>query len=283
MSTFTSLFISPINRLTAAFGIMLILFGTTSVADPLKTAIDSPGRTPAFAARDGARHPYETLSFFQVEPDMAVVEIWPGGGWYTEILAPYLAAEGHLYAAHFSPTAEHPYFLKSLEAFKGRLSDEAQFADVELVVFDPANGVLGVPPGSADRVLTFRNVHNWLRNDAEQAAFDLFYKALKPGGVLGVVEHRSKPGVDRETMLNSGYMDEQAVVDLATRAGFVLDARTDINANPEDSADHPAGVWTLPPTLRLGDEDKDRYLAIGESDRMTLRFVKPRDSAGSDD
>ena len=132
-----------------------------------------------------------------------------------------------------------------------------------------------MPDGSADRVLTFRNVHNWLRDDSEGRAFELFFRALKPGGILGVVEHRGKPGIDREAMLTSGYMDEESVIALATKAGFRLDARSEINANLRDTKDHPSGVWTLPPSLRLGEQDREKYQAIGESDRMTLRFVKP--------
>ena len=254
----------------------LVLGQALAADDPLRAAVDAPHRTPAFAARDEYRHPYETLDFFKVKPNMTVVEIWPAGGWYSEILAPYLKGEGVYHAAHFSPDTELDYFRKSLDGFRAKLAaSPEQYGDVKLTVFDPANAVLGVPDGSVDRVLTFRNVHNWLRDDAEARAFELFFRALKPGGILGVVEHRGKPGIDRDTMLASGYMDEDSVIALATRAGFRLDARSEINANLRDTKDHPSGVWTLPPSLRLGEQDRDRYQAIGESDRMTLRFVKP--------
>ncbi|MFA5493444.1 MAG: methyltransferase [Porticoccaceae bacterium] len=257
-------------------GLTLTWCGLLAADDPLRAAVDGDHRSAAFSERDGFRHPYETLSFFKVEPAMTVVEIWPAGGWYTEILAPYLKDEGVYYAAHFSADAGADYYRKSLEGFKEKTAaDPALYGEVKLVAFDPENGLLGVPEGSADRVLTFRNVHNWLRNDAEQSAFELFFKALRPGGVLGVVEHRGVPGTDRETMLASGYMDEDKVIALATDAGFVLDERSEINANPRDTKDHSHGVWTLPPSLRLGDQDRDKYIAIGESDRMTLRFVKP--------
>ena len=266
------------NRAIAAVAWLVILtFGEALAADdPLRAAVDGPHRTPAFAARDEYRHPYETLDFFKVKPNMTVVEIWPAAGWYTEIPAPYLKDEGSYLAAHFSPDTELDYFRKSLDGFRDKLAASPDhLGAVKLVVFDPARGVLGVPDGSADRVLTFRNVHNWLRDDSEGRAFELFFRALKPGGILGVVEHRGKPGIDREAMLTSGYMDEESVIALATKAGFRLDARSEINANLRDTKDHPSGVWTLPPSLRLGEQDREKYQAIGESDRMTLRFVKP--------
>ena len=248
--------------------------------DALRAVIDGPHRSEAFRARDEYRHPFETLQFFRVRPTMTVVEIWPGGGWYTEILAPYLRDGGTYYAAHFPSDSEVDYFRRGLAGFEAKMAAAPElYGEVNLVAFDPAQGALTVPDGSADRVLTFRNVHNWLRNDGEQAAFDLFFKALKPGGILGVVEHRGKPGIDRETMLSTGYMDEESVIALATNAGFVLDGRSDINANLRDTKDHPQGVWTLPPSLRLGDQNRERYQAIGESDRMTLRFRKPENGA----
>ena len=147
---------------------------------------------------------------------------------------------------------------------------------MEIAEFHPWQNSLTVADNSADRVLTFRNVHNWLRNDGEQAAFELFFKALKPGGKLGVVEHRAKPGTDRETMLKSGYMTEALVIELAEKAGFVLEAQSEVNANPKDTTSHPSGVWSLPPRLRVDDDKKAEYQAIGESDRMTLLFSKPK-------
>lgn len=245
-------------------------------AGSLETVIDGPQRSEENRKRDTFRHPGETLEFFQVAPDMTVVEIWPGSGWYTEILAPYLKEKGKLYAAHFANPSPVAYFNKVRGEFVTKLeADPANYSAVETVVFDPARGVLAVPDGSADRVLTFRNVHNWLRDNSEQAAFELFFKALKPGGMLGVVEHRAPAGKDRKWMLDYGYMGEDTVVALAETAGFRLVAKSEINANPKDTADHPAGVWSLPPTLRLGDTDRDKYLAVGESDRMTLLFIKP--------
>lgn len=237
--------------------------------------LQSPDRTPAFVERDVYRHPAETLAFFGLQPNMAVVEIWPGGGWYTEILAPYLEG-GKLYAAHFAKDSNVKYFLNSRRAFKEKVKAYPDvYQALTMAEFSPKMDKLTVPNGSADLVLTFRNVHNWLRSINEAEAFALFYKALKPGGVLGVVEHRAKPNTDWETMKTSGYMTEDYVIALAEKAGFVLDAKSEVNANPKDSADHPKGVWTLPPTLRMKDKDRAKYLAIGESDRMTLRFKKP--------
>lgn len=131
------------------------------------------------------------------------------------------------------------------------------------------------PRGSADMVLTFRNAHNWAKAGNAEAMFEAFYAALKPGGVLGVVDHRAKPGTPFQRQIDTGYLTEEYVIGLAQKAGFRLAAKSQINANPRDDTDHPRGVWTLPPTLALGDKDRDKYLAIGESDRMTLKFVKP--------
>lgn len=237
--------------------------------------LQGAARNPEWALRDQYRHPAETLAFFELGSEMTVVEIWPGGGWYSEILGPYLEA-GKLYAAQFPVEGRPEYYRKIRTLFEEKL---AAYPDVypttEVVEFDPANDVLEVPEGSADRVLTFRNVHNWLRSKSEAQAFELFFKALKPGGVLGVVEHRTPAGTNWETMKTSGYMTEAYVIKLAEQAGFVLDGRSEINANPKDSANHPEGVWTLPPSLRLKEKDREKYLAIGESDRMTLRFKKP--------
>lgn len=255
---------------------MLLLPLQFAWALSLDQAIGSTDRTPAFQQRDQYRHPAQTLEFFKLAPDQTVVEIWPGGGWYTEILAPYLKENGQLYAAHFAPNSEIPYFAKSRRAFDEKLDASPElYRSVEVVEFNPAAAVLAVPGGSADLVLTFRNVHNWLRSDSEQQAFKLFYDALKPGGMLGVVEHRSKADQSRQWMLENGYMTEESVIALAEGAGFSLVEKSEINANPNDTADHPKGVWTLPPVLRLGEEKREHYQAIGESDRMTLFFVKP--------
>ncbi|QIL88830.1 methyltransferase [Microbulbifer sp. SH-1] len=254
-----------------------VSFAGAVQADTLQGAIKGDQRTPANVARDKYRHPAETLAFFHVKPEMTVVEIWPGGGWYTEILAPMLKDKGTLYAAHFPKATEVGYFKNSLAKFEEKMAaDKDTYGAVKLTEFVPGGGSEIAPAASADAVVTFRNVHNWMGGNNEQAAFKAFYAALKPGGVLGVVEHRAKPGTSLEDMKKSGYVTQDYVIELAKNAGFVLEESSEINANPKDSADHPKGVWTLPPSLRLGDEDKDKYLAIGESDRMTLRFRKPK-------
>ena len=266
---------------------MVLLLAVASVSnavaadateDPLAAAIASPARTPKFVARDAYRHPLETLQFFGLRPNQTVVEIWPGRGWYMEILAPYLHDQGKYYAAIAAPEVadatkedkEDATFLR-----KRITDDQAHYGKVIVTELHPPQHTEICPPGTADVVLTFRNVHNWIETGSQQAQFDAFFKALKPGGVLGVVEHRAKPGISLEDMRKSGYVDEAYVKKLAATAGFRFDAESPVNDNPNDTKDYPEGVWTLPPTLALGDQDRARYLAIGESDRMTLRFVKP--------
>ena len=243
----------------------------------LAAAVAAPTRTATNVARDRYRHPVETLTFFGVEPDDTVVEIWPGGGWYTEVLAPYLASGGGtLYAV--APGWGMSGIVK-LKAANPALYGSIRTADFP--AFDAQ--ATRVPAGSADVVLTFRNVHNWrmgYRRDDKQdyspEAFRQMYAMLKPGGVLGIVDHRLPESASAERERTSGYIKTSTVLALAQAAGFRLAASSEINANPLDTADWPDGVWTLPPSLALKDKDRDRYLAIGESDRMTLKFVKPR-------
>jgi predicted methyltransferase len=246
--------------------------------DPLAAAIASPARTAKFTARDQYRHPLETLRFFGLRPNQTVVEIWPGRGWYMEILAPYLREQGKYYAAIEAPDVPDAgqEAKDDAAALRKRIADDpSHLGKVVVTELHPPQLTEICPPGSADVVLTFRNVHNWLENGEAQAQFNAFFKALKPGGVLGVVEHRAKPGTSLEAMRKFGYMDEDYVKKLAATAGFRFDAESPVNNNPKDTKDYAKGVWTLPPTLTLGDKDRDKYLAIGESDRMTLRFVKP--------
>jgi len=250
-----------------------------AATDPLAAAIASPARTPKFVARDVYRHPAETLRFFGLRPDQTVVEIWPGRGWYMEILAPYLRDKGKYYAAIEAPDVAGASKEAKDDAalLRQRIADDkAHFGKVIVTELQPPQLTEICPPGSADVVLTFRNVHNWIDKGDEQAQFQAFFKALKPGGVLGVVEHRAKPGVSLEDMHKSGYVDEAYLKKVAAAAGFRFDAESPINDNPKDTKDYPEGVWALPPTLTLGDKDRAKYLAIGESDRMTLRFVKPK-------
>lgn len=265
-----------IKQLLAAVICSATFVGAAQAGD-LKSVIEGDHRTEAYAARDQYRHPAETLEFLGIEPDMTVVEISPGGGWYTEILAPYLKEKGTFYAAHFPEDSSVAYYQRSLDGFKKKLAaDKDNYGKVKLTAFDPADGSEIAPAGSADAVVTFRNVHNWMRGANDQKAFNQFFAALKPGGILGVVEHRAKPGTSRDDMISSGYVTQDHVIALAKKAGFELEETSEVNANPKDTAKHPKGVWTLPPVVRLGEQDKEKYLAIGESDRMTLRFRKPK-------
>ncbi len=237
-------------------------------ASALMNAVDSTSRSAQERARDQYRHPLETLTFFGIKPDMTVVEIWPGGGWYTDILAPYLRDHGKLYAAISSG--------ENASEYKTKLADDpARFGRVVVTQLDPPDKMEIAPAGSADMVVTFRNVHNWMRGGSGEAVFKAMYAALKPGGILGVEEHRGDPSKPQDPKAASGYVREDYVITLAEEAGFILAGKSDINANPRDAKDYAKGVWTLPPTLRLGDTDKAKYLAIGESDRMTLKFIKP--------
>ncbi|MDD3763071.1 MAG: methyltransferase [Nevskiales bacterium] len=264
--------------LAACLGLATTAPAQAATDTALQAAIAGPHRTPEARARDAARHPAETLAFFGIRPDMTVVEIWPGGGWYAEVLAPYLREHGQYYAAGFVVDSDDaPAYRKRIQKrFEAKLAAEPSVYDrTRLTAVGPPDRWTIAPAGSADLVLTFRNVHNWLAGGYDAEMFRAFYTALKPGGILGVVEHRAPEGTDFETMKRSGYVTEARVRELAGDAGFEFVAASPVNANPKDSADHPEGVWTLPPTLKLGDQDREKYLAIGESDRMTLKFVKP--------
>ena len=234
-------------------------------------------RSEANRARDVHRHPKETLLFFGVRPESTVVEIWPAGGWYTEVLAPLLRDKGRYYAAHFHVDEKSPKYMGPTRAnYQKMLAGRPEVYDrVVVTALDAPAHTDIAPRGSADFVLTFRNVHNWTAAKNDAAMFRAFYDALKPGGTLGVVEHRANPGTSLEQQIKTGYMTEAYVISLAEKAGFRLAGRSEVNANPRDTKDYPAGVWTLPPTYRLKDQDRSKYAAIGESDRMTLKFVKP--------
>ena len=246
--------------------------------EALQAAIAGPQRTPAFAARDVWRHPYETLRFFGIRPNSTVVEISPGGGWYTEILAPYLHEQGQLILAADDPLSDKPASIQSLERLKAKLQAQpAVYGRATLAVFAPPAKLGYAAPGSVDLVLTFRNVHNWSQyGDAGvRAVFASAFQSLKPGGVLGVVEHRLPADRAQDAGTSSGYVHQDYVVQIARSVGFDLEASSEVNANPKDTADHPGGVWALPPGYANKDVDRERFQAIGESDRMTLKFVKP--------
>jgi predicted methyltransferase len=244
--------------------------------DAIARALAGDWRSEKNRARDQYRHPRETLAFFGVEPHQTLIEIWPGGGWYAEVLAPALNAHGHYIAVVPKPLPDSPARVqtnndKLRATFKARPD---LYSNAEVREALDAAPVLG-PPESADVVLTFRNAHNWVMAGNEQAMFRAFFAVLKPGGTLGVVDHRAAADQPPAEMKTSGYLPEAYVIALAEGAGFELVEKSEVNANPKDTKDYKEGVWTLPPTLNQGETDREKYLAIGESDRMTLKFRKP--------
>ena len=259
------------NKLISLLSLsFLFSFSSFSSAHDLMAAIQSEDRSPKNIARDEYRNPAKTLTFFQIKPDMKVVELSPGGGWYTEILANYIHNPGVVIAAHFDKDSKREYFKKSRERFEKKIIEKSMYDNVYIVNLSSELA----KKESVDAVLTFRNLHNWLGPQMD-LIFSNSFKALKPGGLFGIVEHRANPGTSMDDMKRSGYVTEEHAIKIAKKHGFILVAKSEINANPKDTKDHPKGVWTLPPSLRLKDIDKDKYLSIGESDRMTLLFKKP--------
>jgi predicted methyltransferase len=241
----------------------------TSTAAALQAAVAGSNRSDANKARDKYRHPVQTLTFFGIQPDMNVVEVSPGAGWYTEILAPFLKDRGKLYeAVGGGPGAK---------TFDDKLkADPAIYGQVIVTKLQPPAETDIAPAGSADMVLTFRNVHDWMPRGTTQDYFKAFYRALKPGGILSITDHRADPSQPQDPNAKNGYVRQDYMIRIVEQAGFKLAGSSEINANPKDLRDHP--VWNLPPTLRQGEKDRDQYLAIGESDRMTLKFIKPADA-----
>lgn len=282
------------RRAVMASALALAACGRTGEAEPkapvakasgdmtLQDAVAGEWRAAADKARDAWRHPVESLQFWGLKPGQTVVEFWPGSGWYTDILAPYLVANGgKLIAANLQPV--DPVSIQAVEAYRTKLTAKPKiYGEVEITAFGPTSGPVA-PAASADLVLFLRNLHNWMAAGIAEKAFKDAFAALKPGGVLGVEEHRAAPGGVQDVLAADGYVQEAYVVRLAQEAGFVLDKASEINANPKDTRDHPFGVWTLPPvrlTAARGEAadpafDRAKYDAIGESDRMTLRLVKP--------
>ena len=267
------------GALVAAGILLLGLLGARALADVASDKLDrliaGPQRSEPNRIRDPYRHPRETLAFFGLRDDMTVVEIWPGGGaWWTEILAPYLADHGRLYEAL-------PDAASSSEARNGDAAFAAKVAAApavygKVIVTTLSTGSEEIAPaGTADLVVTFRNLHDWVPRGTAEAELGAMYRALKPGGVLGIEDHRAANDQPQDPEAKSGYLREDYTIALVERAGFKFIAKSEINANPKDTKDYPAGVWTLPPTLRLKDQDRDKYVAIGESDRFTMKFVKP--------
>jgi predicted methyltransferase len=242
----------------------------------LKAAIDAPQRAEKNRVRDVYRHPAEALTFFGVKPDSTVVEILPGaGGYWTEILAPYLKDKGHYIAANGEAASTSEEVQKDNAGFQAKFVAAPElYGKIEVSEFAADKHAIA-PPGSADFVLTFRNLHNWMARGETAGALKAFYDALKPGGVLGIVDHRGNPDLPQDFLAKSGYVRQDAAIQLIEAAGFKFAGASEANVNPKDTKDYPVGVWALPPTYRLKDVDHDKYAAIGESDRFTLKFVKP--------
>lgn len=269
------------NRLIIA--VVTLLFsclgfaGPDSFAERVAMNMDGDHRSDSNKARNQYRHPVETLKFFGIEDGMTVLEIWPGSGWYTEILAPALRGHGKFIVATWDPEVEgqpsYRYELPKQMEMKFAKNPEI-YDEVSVTYYSPPESASLGQADSVDAVLTFRNTHGWIGAGQAQDVFNEFARVLKPGGVLGVVQHRANEGTDPSVTSKKGYVSEQAVKDIAARAGFVFEAGSEVNANSKDSKDYPDGVWTLPPGFALGEKDKEKYAAIGESDRMTLRFRK---------
>ena len=263
--------------LLAALACGIALSGIDALAQDQSTLarlLAAPHRSAANVARDGYRHPLEVLGFFGVRDDSSVVEILPGsGGYYMEILAPYLKQRGRYIAASRDEAAP-PQYLSDHQKQLARLAAEpALYEKVVITKFHSDRHEIA-PPGTADFVLTFRNLHNWIERNEIDGALRAFHRALKPGGVLGVVDHRGRSDMTQEAQMKTGYVRQDVAIALIEKAGFRLAGISEVNANPKDTKDHPEGVWTLPPTYRLKDRDRAKYAAIGESDRFTLKFVK---------
>ena len=246
-----------------------------AAADPkLQAAVTDPGRSSNFAARDKVRHPVEELTFFGIAPTMTVVELWPGGGYWTEILGRYLGNGGTYYVALPAPgDAEED---KSVEHWRARMAGQKDKLGTIHETMLGAGHFDIAPPGSADLVLTFRNLHNWMDGGYAEAALAACFKALKPGGILGIEEHRGRTDKPQDPKAADGYVRQDYTIALAKKVGFVQVASSEINANPKDTKDYVDGVWTLPPTLSQGDKDRARYMAIGEADNFVMTFRKPK-------
>ena len=262
-------------RLPSLVMIVAALVGVTANAQPnpaLSAVVADPARSAQFVARDGARHPVEELTFFDIKPHMTVVELWPGGGYWTEILGPYLREHGH-YVVAFAPSNDEP---EVDDAWHKRVREQAKrLGKIRQVTAGPGHFDF-VAANSADRVLTFRNLHNWMDGGYAEEMLRAAFRALKPGGILGVEAHRGRTDRAQDPKAADGYVREDYAIALAEKAGFKLIGKSEINANPRDTKDWVDGVWTLPPTLSQKEKDRERYIAVGEADNFDLKFEKPR-------
>jgi predicted methyltransferase len=260
-----------------SLGVFHPCWAESAAVDPaLQALVSGAQRSEPNSVRDRYRHPGEVLTFFGVKPDSVVVEILPGaGGYWTEILAPYLKEKGRYIAANGEKASPSAEVQKDNAALAAKLAaDPADYGKVQVTEFAAGKHAIA-PPASADFVLTFRNIHNWMAAGTTEKAFSTFYQALKPGGILGVEEHRGVPDAPQDPLAKSGYVRQDVAIGFAEAAGFKFIGSSEVNANPKDTKDYPGGVWTLPPTYKLGAQDHAKYEAIGESDRFILKFQKP--------
>jgi predicted methyltransferase len=256
-------------------GIGVIAAAPAPAPDPaLIAAVSDPARTAAFVARDKARHPAEELAFFGIAPNMTVVELWPGGGYWTEIMGPYLAKGGTYYASLNAPGDKEED--AGVQRWRARVAAQKDRLGTIHETMIGAGHFDIAPPGSADLIVTFRNLHNVMEDGSADQALAAAFKALKPGGILGIEEHRGRNDKPQDPKAKDGYVREDYAIALAKKAGFVLVGSSEINANPKDTKDWVDGVWTLPPTLSQKDKDREKYIAVGEADNFVLKFQKPK-------
>lgn len=270
-------FIIPLFSAASIFSASLVSAMDADLTARVEIASHGDHRSDKNKARNKYRHPVGTLAFFGLKPDMTVLEIGPGGGWYTEVIAPAMRDSGVYVAGSYDVKVEGQakYRYRQHQALLDNIVDQADlYGKIKVANYSPPQSRNLWKENSVDMVLTFRSTHGWVREGMVDDVYADFFKVVKPGGILGVVQHRAPAGGDAVEWSKKGYVPESRVIEAAEKAGFTLEAKSEINANPKDSKDYKEGVWTLPPTLTLGQEDREKYAAIGESDRMTLRFVK---------
>jgi predicted methyltransferase len=266
----------------AVFSTKALAFDAVTAA-ALDAAMTGEHRPAESRARDSARKPRETLDFLGFRSDMTVVEVWPGTGWYTQILAVALKERGTFYAAQYSPNPRYGYQRRYFGRFLTMLGENPNlYRQVKVTHLALPYKLRLAPPGSADMVVTFRNVHNWFSEGYGggryvHLGFQAMFDALKPGGILGIVDHRWPDPDNEDPHAENGYISKERTIAAAEAAGFELVGESDILANPKDTHDHPQGVWSLPPSLASGDQDREKFVAIGESDRFLLKFRRPAD------
>jgi len=261
--------------------VIALMSSTGTSANGLTSILEGAHRSEENKARDLYRHPKQVIEFLKIKPHHTLLEVWPGSGWYSEILAPYLKSRGQYYAAIFSldnlnsDDKQAVFWSKVSQKYQEKMSDEAIYGDVSYSIFDNAKFISSKPEPKMDVIFIARTLHVWDERGEMQDALKALFEVLKPGGTLGIIQHRADTISEFASRAGEGYMDQRYVIDAALKAGFILDKSSEINHNPKDTKDYPKGVYALPPTLAMGSLDKEKYLAIGESDRMTLRFIKP--------